>query len=112
MVKNLKAALNPIEYLVAENQILRAHGPALLRLSNEERATLAEIGKRLGRAACGWRWALRQRCHSKLGTQAQCADVHHPCASAAATPPVTWFALSLMLFGSIATLVLKRKLER
>ena len=38
-----------VEYLVAENRILRAHAPARLRLSNEQRSTLAEIGKRLGR---------------------------------------------------------------
>src|SRR5215472_17602749 len=39
------------EYLVAENRILRAHLPARLRLSDPERRTLAEIGKRLGRKA-------------------------------------------------------------
>jgi putative transposase len=39
------------EYLAAENLILRAKLPARLRLSNPERATLAEIGKRLGRKA-------------------------------------------------------------
>jgi hypothetical protein len=39
------------EYLAAENRILRAHQPARLRLSNPERSTLAEIGKRLGRKA-------------------------------------------------------------
>ena len=39
------------EYLVAENRILRAHLPARLRLSDPERCTLAEIGKRLGRKA-------------------------------------------------------------
>ena len=39
------------EYLAAENRILRAHLPARLRLSDPERATLAEIGKRLGRKA-------------------------------------------------------------
>ena len=39
------------EYLVAENRILRAHLPARLRLSDPERSTLAEIGKRLGRKA-------------------------------------------------------------
>ena len=39
------------EYLVAENRILRAHLPAQLRLSDPERRTLAEIGKRLGRKA-------------------------------------------------------------
>src|SRR3954462_8451624 len=39
------------EYLAAENRILRAHLPARLRLSDPPRSTLAEIGKRLGRAA-------------------------------------------------------------
>lgn len=38
-----------VEYLAAENRILRARVPARLRLSNEERSKLAEIGKRLGR---------------------------------------------------------------
>jgi putative transposase len=38
-----------VEYLVAENRILRAHAPARLRLTNAERATLGEVGKRLGR---------------------------------------------------------------
>ena len=38
-----------VEYLVAENRILRAHAPGRLRLSNEQRSTLAEIGNRLGR---------------------------------------------------------------
>src|SRR6266849_3071581 len=37
------------EYLIAENRILRAHLPARMRLSDPERSTLAEIGKRLGR---------------------------------------------------------------
>ncbi len=40
-----------VEYLAAENRILRAHAPTRLRLSNEERSTLGEIGKRLGRKA-------------------------------------------------------------
>ena len=39
------------EYLAAENQILRAHLPTRLRLTDPERSTLAEIGKRLGRKA-------------------------------------------------------------
>ena len=39
------------EYLAAENGILRAHLPSRLRLSDPERSTLAEIGKRLGRKA-------------------------------------------------------------
>ena len=39
------------EYLAAENRILREHLPRRLRLSDPERSTLAEIGKRLGRKA-------------------------------------------------------------
>src|SRR6202142_529612 len=39
------------EYLAAENRILRARLPSRLRLSDPERATLAQIGKRLGRKA-------------------------------------------------------------
>jgi putative transposase len=41
------------EYLAAENRILRAKLPTKLRLNNPERATLAEIGKRLGRKVLG-----------------------------------------------------------
>src|SRR5262249_10291738 len=37
------------ECLVAENRILRAHVSGKVRLSDSERRTLAEIGKRLGR---------------------------------------------------------------
>src|ERR1700682_3185769 len=39
------------EYLAAENRILRTKLPARLRLSDPERITLAEIGKRIGRKA-------------------------------------------------------------
>src|SRR6516225_423961 len=39
------------EYLAAENRVLRGRLPARLRLSDPERCTLAEIGKRLGRKA-------------------------------------------------------------
>ena len=39
------------EYLAAENRILRGRLPTRLRLSDPERCTLAEIGKRLGRKA-------------------------------------------------------------
>ena len=39
------------EYLAAENRILRAKLPSRLRLSDPERVTLAEVGKRLGRKA-------------------------------------------------------------
>src|SRR6187455_3828477 len=38
-----------LEYLATENRILRAHLPNRLLLTNEQRSTLAEIGKRLGR---------------------------------------------------------------
>ena len=37
------------EYLAAENRILRSHLPKRLRVTDAERSTLAEIGKRLGR---------------------------------------------------------------
>ena len=37
------------EYLIAENRILRSHLPSRLGLSDPERSTLAEIGKRVGR---------------------------------------------------------------
>src|SRR5882724_11447141 len=39
------------EYLAAENHILRAQLPKRLRLTDPQRSTLAEIGKRLGRKA-------------------------------------------------------------
>jgi hypothetical protein len=39
------------EYLATENRVLRAKLPARLRLSDPERITLAEMGKRLGRKA-------------------------------------------------------------
>ena len=38
-----------LEYLAAENRILRIHLPNRLRLTTDQRSTLAEIGKRLGR---------------------------------------------------------------
>ena len=39
------------EYLAAENRILRAHIHGRVTLSDGERRTLAQIGKRLGRKA-------------------------------------------------------------
>jgi len=39
------------EYLAAENRILRSRFPARMRLSDPERSTLADIGKRLVRTA-------------------------------------------------------------
>ena len=41
------------EYLVAENRILKAQLKGRLKLSDAERATLAEIGHRLGRRILG-----------------------------------------------------------
>jgi hypothetical protein len=38
-----------LEYLAAENRILRAHLPNRLQLTNDQRSTLAEIGKQLDR---------------------------------------------------------------
>lgn len=39
------------EYLFAENKILRSHLPVRVPLTNPQRATLAEIAKRMGRRA-------------------------------------------------------------
>src|SRR6476646_8250908 len=39
------------EYLAAENRILKAYLPSRVQPTDSERATLAEIGKRLGRKA-------------------------------------------------------------
>ena len=43
------------EYFAAENRILQAHLPATLPLSDAQRSTLAEIGKRLT-VLCGAAW--------------------------------------------------------
>jgi hypothetical protein len=40
------------EYLIAENRILRSHASGMPRLSDPERCTLAEIGKRPGPPRC------------------------------------------------------------
>jgi putative transposase len=42
-----------IEYLAAENRILKAQSKGRLKLSDADRATLGEIGHRLGRKALG-----------------------------------------------------------
>ena len=42
-----------IEYLAAENRILKARSKGRLKLSDADRATLGEIGRRLGRKALG-----------------------------------------------------------
>src|SRR4030081_1962928 len=48
-----KELLARSEYLVAENRILKAQLKGRLKLSDAERATLGEIGHRLGRKALG-----------------------------------------------------------
>ena len=45
--------LLPNEYLAAETRILKAQLQGRLRLSDAERATLGEIGHRLGRKGLG-----------------------------------------------------------
>ncbi len=45
--------LTRTEYLAAENRILKAQLKGRLKLSDAERATLAEIGHRLGKGS--WR---------------------------------------------------------
>jgi hypothetical protein len=62
------------EYLTAENRILRAKLPLRLRLSDLERATLAEIGKRLGRKALGGRLRRQPRHHLDLVTPGHTPD--------------------------------------
>jgi putative transposase len=42
-----------IEYLAAENHILKAQLKGRLKLSDAERATLGEVGHRLGRKVLG-----------------------------------------------------------
>ena len=51
------------EYLSAENRILHPHVAGRLRLSDAERSTLAEIGKRLGR-----KWLAEVACVAKPET--------------------------------------------
>jgi hypothetical protein len=57
------------EYQIAKNRILRSHLPSRLRLSDPERSTLAEIGKRFGRRELqqGIRKCVRLERTSRLG---------------------------------------------
>ena len=63
------------EYLVTENRILREKLPSRLRLSNPERSTLAEIGKRLGRKALREVARREARYDSGLVSTARCPEV-------------------------------------
>ena len=56
------------EYLAAENRILRAHLPSRLRLSDPQRSTLAEIGRRLGRKVLAQVACTPSRTRSWTGT--------------------------------------------
>ena len=71
------------EYLVTENRVLRAQIKGRLRLTDGERATLAEIGKKLGKKALeevanivkpgtifGWHRNSSQRSSTVQGTSA------------------------------------------
>ena len=62
------------EYLAAENRILRAYLPARMRLSDPERSTLAEIGKRLGCASAG-RLCRQTRYPPRLVPAAHCQQI-------------------------------------
>src|ERR1700756_2635978 len=74
--------LLPNEYLAAENRILRGQLKGRLRLSEGERATLGEIGRRPGRKAPGeagpargpdtiWRWYRRLVARKLDGSRAR-----------------------------------------
>src|SRR5215470_552204 len=63
------------EYLVAENRILRSHLSAKLRLSDPERSTLAEIGKRLGRKSGRSGLCCQTRHHPGLVSEADSPQV-------------------------------------
>jgi putative transposase len=60
------------EYLVAENRILKAQIQGRLLLSGAERATLAEIGHRLGRKGLGKWLPLPNRTRFWLVSKVDC----------------------------------------
>ena len=82
------------EYLVAENRILRAHLPSRLRLSDPQRSTLAEIGKRLGRKAL-----------AEVARVAKpdtiLSETHRPEVRWIQTPELSWAAAHRAEIGSI-----------
>ena len=65
------------EYLAAENRILKAQLKGRLKLSDAERATLAEIGHRLGRS-------------SRRGGQCGPAGHHPGLVPQAGRPQIRW----------------------
>jgi hypothetical protein len=62
------------EYLAAENRIRRAHLPARMRLSDPERSTLPEIGKRLTRVRATFSSSFSTRTLSSQSTAVLCRD--------------------------------------
>ena len=77
------------EYLVTENRILREKLPSRLRLSNPERSTLAEIGKRLGRKALREVARREARYDSGLVSTARCSEVRRLQSPTIPRPPVS-----------------------
>ena len=64
------------EYLIAENSIFRAQLPQRLQLTDPQRSTLAEIGKRLGRKALAEVAAIaKQETITRLVSSAHSAEV-------------------------------------
>ena len=85
------------EYLVAENRILRAHLPSRLRLSDPQRSTLAEIGKRLGRKAL----AEVARVAKPGYDPGVVSETHCPEVRWIETPELSWAAAHRAEIGSI-----------
>jgi hypothetical protein len=63
------------EYLAAENRILRAHLPTRLRLSDLERSTRAEIGKRRAESLGPSGLRSQARYNSGLVSETDCPQV-------------------------------------
>jgi hypothetical protein len=63
------------EYFAAENRIVRAQLPSRLRLANPERATVAEIGKRVGRKALAQVACVAKSDNPGLVSPTGCAEV-------------------------------------
>jgi putative transposase len=64
------------EYLITENRILRQQIPGRVRLDDEERKTLAEIGQKLGKQALAEvATIVKTRHHSGLASEADGTEV-------------------------------------
>jgi putative transposase len=64
-----------IEYLAAENRILKAQLNGRLKLSDAERATLGDIGHRLGRKVLGEVLAASSLCNVAIGWADYCVII-------------------------------------